>query len=101
MAHLKDLTPRMLEGLKAGAANALSDSMDIYPETLHALVVGCEQRVELVKALEKTLTACENMTALPLPEDWREKLLEEYPGALAALKEEPSQEVENVEGAVV
>ena len=39
----------------AGAANAMGDSVDIYPETLALLVRAAKERGELIEGMEKIL----------------------------------------------
>ena len=79
-----ELSREELEGIKQRLER-------VTPSEVELLVKAAEKGLlagELTQALERALDAAENMAALPLPEDWREKLLEDYPSALRVLRED-------------
>jgi hypothetical protein len=81
-AGSSELSREELEGMRKRLDN-------VTPAEIATLIEAAERGLvadELTQALERALDATENMAALPLPEDWREKLLEQYPNALRALR---------------
>jgi hypothetical protein len=82
------ITKQLLADLYAGAANASTDSVDIYPETLALLVREAKERGDLIEAMEKVLGLSLDHGQLRVGE-----AQEIVRGAFKALKVDPRPEL--------
>lgn len=70
----------------AGGKRAFVELMDQHADAVLAAAEKGKLAEELTEALKHALDACENMVDLPLGDDWRDILLEQYPNAREQLR---------------